>query len=75
MTELDVNEQLWRDLINAARYDDGAAAQEHLEAGFPVYYTEDDTPADLLIKEHPNGLRELVKVVGKTDEVVKVLNP
>ncbi|WP_149000822.1 hypothetical protein [Escherichia coli] len=71
MTELDVSEQLWRDLLTP---DDGAAAREHLEAGFPIYYTEDDTPADLLIKEHPGGRRELVKVVGKTDEVVKVLN-
>ncbi|HBV0869502.1 TPA: hypothetical protein MDN71_005310 [Klebsiella pneumoniae] len=71
---MDVNEQLWRDLIDAGLHDDGAAAREHLEAGFPIYYTEDDTPADLLIKEHPGGRRELVKVVGKTDEVVKVLN-
>ncbi|EGN7253092.1 hypothetical protein ISM37_004518 [Salmonella enterica] len=72
MNDLSVNEQLWRDLQTP---DDGAAAQEHLDAGFPIYYTEDDTPADLLVREHPDGRREWVKPVGKTDEVVKVLNP
>ncbi|EIW8495247.1 hypothetical protein ACNDVF_004986 [Escherichia coli] len=67
---MDVNEQLWRDLLTP---DDGAAAREHLDAGHPVYYVEDDTPADLLVKEHPSGRREWVKPVGKVDEVVKVL--
>lgn len=78
MTELDPSEQLWRDLLNAARYDDGAAAQEHLDAGHPIYYAEDDTPADLLIKEHPGGRRELIRFAAgdsKVDEVVRVLNP
>ncbi|ENV35483.1 hypothetical protein [Acinetobacter gerneri] len=68
---MDVNERILTDLVSA---DDGAAAQMHLAAGFPIYYSEDDTPADLLIKEYPSGKRELVRVRGKIDELVKVLN-
>lgn len=70
----DVNDLILRDLIHAAKHDDGAAANEHLAAGFPIYYSEDDTPADLLIKEYPSGKREFVRVNGKVDEVVRVLN-
>ncbi|MDC5123761.1 hypothetical protein NRA16_17765 [Acinetobacter baumannii] len=78
MIDLDVNEQLWRDLLSAAHNDQGEAAQEHFAAGHPVYYTEDDTPADLLIKEYPDGRRELIRFAvynSKVDEVVKVINP
>ncbi|MCF8482189.1 MAG: hypothetical protein K9H25_17330 [Rhodospirillum sp.] len=69
----DPNDALWRDLMNAARHDDGAAAQEHLDAGFPIYYAEEGTPEGLLIKEHPDGRRELVRVVGEDDEVIRIL--
>lgn len=34
---------------------DGAAAQAHLDAGFQIHYADDVTPANLLIKEYPNG--------------------
>ncbi|GAN81515.1 hypothetical protein [Acidocella aminolytica] len=57
----DPNEALWRNLLHAARHDDGAAAKELLQAGFPIYYAEDDNPVDLLIKEHPSGRRELMR--------------
>lgn len=70
---MDVNDLILRDLLKP---DDGAAAQSHLDAGFPIYYAEDDTPADLLIKEYPDGRRELIRFgVGdsKVDKVVKVL--
>src|SRR3546814_16572156 len=45
---------------NAARQDDGAIASSHLAAGFPIYYSEADTPPDAIIKEYPGGRRELV---------------
>lgn len=60
-------------LACAARHDDGAAAKEHLQAGFPIYYAKDDTPAGLLIKEHPNGRRELVRFNRAGDEVIRAL--
>lgn len=69
----DSSEALWRDLLRAARHDDGAAAQEHLQAGFPIYYVEDDTPPNLLVKEHPDGRRELVRFDEAGDEVIRVL--
>ena len=69
----DPNEALWRDLLHALQHDDGAAAKEHLQAGFPIYYAKDDTPAGLLIKEHPNGRRELVRFDRAGDEVIRAL--
>ncbi|WP_026438584.1 hypothetical protein [Acidocella facilis] len=69
----DPNEALWRDLLHAVQHDDGAAAKEHLQAGFPIYYAKDDTPPGLLIKEHPNGRRELVRFDRAGDEVIRVL--
>jgi hypothetical protein len=70
---LDLNDAIWRDLLYAARHDDGAAVRENLDAGCPVYYTEDDTPPNLLLKEYPDGYRELIRVVGDKDEVVRAL--
>ncbi|WP_035178673.1 hypothetical protein [Acidocella facilis] len=69
----DPDEALWRDLLHAVQHDDGAAAKEHLQAGFPIYYAKDDTPPGLLIKEHPNGRRELVRFDEAGDEVIRVL--
>ncbi len=37
------------------------AARDHLAAGYPIYYSESDTPAGLIIKEYPDGRRELVR--------------
>lgn len=36
------------------------AARERLAAGQPIYYREGDTPAGQVIKEYPDGHRELV---------------
>lgn len=30
----DPNDELWHDLLHALQHDDGAAAEEHLQAGF-----------------------------------------
>ncbi|SFI68091.1 hypothetical protein [Methylobacterium brachiatum] len=69
---VDTSESLWRDLQNA-RHDDGAAAREHLQAGFPVYYVEGDTPEGLLVKEYPGGRRELVRFDEAGDQVIRDL--
>ncbi|MBB4642697.1 MULTISPECIES: hypothetical protein [Sphingomonadaceae] len=58
---VDPDDELATIIINAALHDDGAAARSHLEAGFPVYYSEPETPADAVIKEYPGGRRELVR--------------
>ncbi|MBK1838637.1 hypothetical protein JHL17_14555 [Azospirillum sp. YIM B02556] len=40
--------------------DDGAEMRRVLRAGVPVYYTRDDTPSGFVIKEYPDGRKELV---------------
>jgi hypothetical protein len=45
-----------------------------LGAGHPIYYVEQDTPDDLLIKEYPDGRRELVRCDTSVDEVVRILS-
>ncbi|NIJ07615.1 hypothetical protein FHS31_001211 [Sphingomonas vulcanisoli] len=58
-TPVDVD--LWPILEAALRQDDGSVARAHLAAGRAIYYSEDDTPRDTVIKEHPDGRRELVR--------------
>jgi len=58
---IDADADLLPAIEAASRNDDGAAAREHLAAGFPIYYSEDDTPAGAVIKEYPDGRRELVR--------------
>lgn len=48
---IDPDDELAAILEDAGLNDDGAAARSHLEAGFPIYYSEDDTPDDAIIKE------------------------
>lgn len=64
---------MWAEFEHAAQIDDGAAARGHLEAGRAVYYGEDDTPAGLIIKHHPDGHRELVRFDGRDEVVVRPL--
>ncbi len=41
--------------------DTGEAAKAHLAAGRPIYYEDPEYPGDL-VKEYPNGKRELVSI-------------
>jgi hypothetical protein len=72
-TSIDPNEQLWRDIEKSDG--DGSAALAVLAAGHPIYYVENDTPAPLLIKEYPDGRRELVCFHREGDEVMPEPNP
>lgn len=67
------HDQLWRALETGVLHDDGAAARAHLAAGRPIYYSEDDTPAGLLVKQHPDGRRELVRFHEAGDVVIREL--
>jgi len=49
------------------------AAKELLAKGIHIYYGKDDTPDGLLIKEYPDGRRELVRFHRDGDEVIKAL--
>jgi hypothetical protein len=46
-------------LMSIALEDTGEAAREHLAAGRAVYYGDDAYP-DFVIKEYPDGHKELV---------------
>ena len=49
------------EFVNALANDDGFAAKQHLAAGRPIYYGDDRYPEGL-IKEYPNGSRQIVSV-------------
>lgn len=42
--------------------DDGKAAKSHLTAGRPIFYCDDEVSSDYIIREWPNGQRELIDV-------------
>lgn len=71
--EREPSDRLWKELTSAVRRDAGAAAKEHLAAGRAIYYSEADTPAGLLVKEHPDGRRELVRFNETGDQVIRPL--
>ncbi|MDR5740076.1 hypothetical protein [Caballeronia sp. LZ016] len=52
--------EFFKSLDEALREDDGAAAREHLEAGFPIYVQTDETPSDIVEKRYPDGRVEFV---------------
>jgi hypothetical protein len=59
------------EFIAGLESEDDFAARELLAEGWPVYYVEDDTPAGLVVKEHPDGRRQWVR--GDTEQVVRNL--
>ena len=65
--------QFWEEFEAELLAMDDAEARSHLEAGFPVYVCEDDTPEGCVIKINPDGRRQLVKHSRNNDEVVRDL--
>jgi hypothetical protein len=55
---------------NAFDFDDGAAAKRHLAAGRSVYYREPQTPAGHVIRNNPDGSRQLVRFTADGAELV-----
>ena len=55
----------------ALKHDTGEAAQDHLNAGYPIYYEDPQYP-DYNVKEYPDGRRELVTVDDTTGEIILV---
>lgn len=51
--------------------DDDTASREILASGFPIHIARDDTPAGHVIRIHPDGREELVRV--NRDEAKKIL--
>jgi len=61
------------EFIAGLESEDDFAARELLAAGWPVYYAEEDTPAGMVIKRHPDGRRQLVRGSGPDEAVVRDL--
>jgi hypothetical protein len=61
-TGKDITELDFTELTRLLRLDSGEMAKSELAAGFPIYYrSEDDTLDKLVLKEYPDGRRELVR--------------
>lgn len=55
-------DRFWNDLPRLIEQDEGSAVQELLAKGICAYYGEDDIPEGLLIRENPDGTRQLVRI-------------
>lgn len=53
-------------------YDAGEEARANLLSGVPIYYAERNTPEWCVIKEYPDGRKELVSFMTGTEKVVEV---
>jgi hypothetical protein len=62
-----------RDLIASLVVGDDSAAKASLAAGVPIYYAEEDTPAAGLIKEYPDGHKEMVTFSNGTESFLRKL--
>ena len=52
-------------------YDSGEEARSNLLSGVPIYYAERNTPEGCVIKEYPDGRKELVSFMTGTEKTVK----
>lgn len=50
---------------------DDFAVRELLAEGWPAYYIEDDTPAGMVVKEHPDGRKQWVRGAGANEQVIR----
>lgn len=66
----DDDPKLWAAFDRQMRKDDDSAAEEHLKAGYPIFYAEPRNP-DELIRQWPDGRREIV-ALDENDEIVVV---
>ncbi len=53
--------------------DDGAEAASHLAAGRPIYFTEPSTPKGLVVRQNPDGRRDLMRLAP--DGYLQVVRP
>ena len=62
--------QFWEQFECELDSDTGEAAKAHLAAGRPIYYMDPAYP-DQIVKEYPDGRRELVQV-DRTGQVTVI---
>jgi|GEM_PF-4949321 len=52
---------LYKDLCRTKTIDMSDVCRRHLQAGDPIYYTESGLPENQLIKQYPDGRREILE--------------
>lgn len=63
-------DEFWERLPELAAKAGYEAVQRHLAEGRPVYYSEDEHPDDI-IKEYPDGSREIVTLIEGKEVFVR----
>jgi hypothetical protein len=64
-----MNDEDFEDIVRGIINDDGRAAMEHLAAGRAIYYGDEMYP-DEIVREWPDGRRELVAVSAEGEVIV-----
>jgi len=72
MTEAELAE-FDRDLVAALEAGDDSAARASLASGIPIYYAEESSPDSEIIKEYPDGRKELITVVDGAEVFLRLL--
>ncbi len=63
-------DELWEKLPELAARAGYEAGLEHLAAGYPIYYSEEDHPGEI-IKHYPDGHREIVRLENDKEVCVR----
>ena len=61
---------IWQLISDGIARDGDRVARSHLATGFPVYASGEDTPPGTVIRENPDGTRELVRFDAAGEHVV-----
>lgn len=64
---------IWQRISDGISRDGDRVARSHLVAGFPVYVSNEDTLPGTVIRENPDGTRELVCFDADGEHVVAPL--
>jgi len=59
---------LYKDLCRTKTIDMSDVCQRHLRAGAPIYYTESGLPDNQIIKQYPDGRREILEFDSRGGE-------
>lgn len=62
-----------REFVAALEAGDESAAEASLAAGVPVYYSDEALPSPYVIKEYPDGRKEIVFLADGVETVLRAI--